>query len=266
MQSSPSVSYLLRNVVRGPRPERNDEQARVARASRGDSRAIADLISSNLPFVINVAKEFRGRGLPFEDLIAEGCVGLLKAIHRFRAVNGTRFMTYASFWIRKEMLLAAAKQPHAVHVPDYARRQGHAAVRFLHLDIPRNGDGEFRIADVLRHPDPLSAEIVMESERTQQLRRAVLKLAPRERAVIVSRFGLDGEPSQTLSEIALRLGVSKERVRQIEVAALASLRASMHPVHEAGRKTTRNRPLSVPGGLQVTATLRSRNVPATGSP
>jgi RNA polymerase sigma factor (sigma-70 family) len=238
MQTSSSVSYFLRNVPRGPRPERDDEQARVERASRGDSQATAELLSSNLPFVISAAKEFRGRGLPLDDLIAEGCVGLLKAIRRYRAVNGTRFMTYASFWIRKEMLIAAARQPHTVHVPDYARRHGHAAVRLLRLDTPRYADGALRIADVLRHPDPLSAELIVESEQTQQLRRQVLQLAPRDRVVIAARFGLDGRPAQTLSEIARRLGVSKERVRQIEASALAHLRASIaRSSRRLGRRT-----------------------------
>jgi len=97
MHNSPSVSNYLRQITRGPRPARHD---------------------------VHIAKEFRGRGLPFEDVIAEGCVGLLKAIRHYRAERGTRFMTYASFWVRKEILAAISDQPHTIHVPRYAREHG----------------------------------------------------------------------------------------------------------------------------------------------
>jgi RNA polymerase sigma factor (sigma-70 family) len=224
VHDSPSVSYLLRRITRGPRPERTEEHAQVARASHGDRGATALLMASNFAYVVHIAMEFRGRGVPFEDLIAEGCVGLLKAICRYRAANGTRFMTYASFWVRKEILAAIAQQPHAIHVPRYAREHGSITPRILRLDVPRNSDENPSLADRLRHPDPQPAETIIETARTHSLRRHVLRLAPRDRAVIAWRFGLGGEPERTLNEIALRLGISRERVRQIEVAALASLR------------------------------------------
>jgi RNA polymerase primary sigma factor len=225
VHDSSSVSYYSQRIIRGPRPELTDEQAQVARASRGDREAVEALISSNLPYVIHIAKEFRGRGLPFEDLIAEGCVGLLKAIRGYRAANGTRFMTYATFWVRKQILAAAADQPHTIHVPRYARQHGHDQVRVLRLDGPRTPDGNQSLADRLRHPDPLPAETLMECERKRLVRREMLRLVTRERAVIAWRYGLGGQDPQTLNEIARRLGLSKERVRQIEVSALARLRA-----------------------------------------
>ena len=224
MHSSSSVSHLLRHIARGPRPEKTDEHARVARAKSGDREAIDLLISSHLAYIVRIAMEFRRRGVPFEDLIAEGCVGLLKAIRGYRGESGNRFMTYASFWVRKEILAAVAEQPHAIHVPDYARRHGEAPIRPLRLDLPGNANDDLRLADRLRHPDPLPAETMIESEQTLQVRRHVLRLAPRERIVIACRYGLDGQPAQTLNEIARLLGLSKERVRQIEVAALKNLR------------------------------------------
>jgi RNA polymerase sigma factor (sigma-70 family) len=180
-----------------------------------------------LPYVIHIAKEFRGRGLPFEDVIAEGCVGLLKAIRRYRAANGTRFMTYASFWVRKEILAAVADQPHAIHVTRYGRRQGHDAVRVLRLDGPVTPDGNQTLMERLRHPDPLPAETILKREQRRQLKREMLRLVTREQAVIAWRYGLDGQDPKTLNEIARRLGLSKERVRQIEVSALAHLRAAI---------------------------------------
>jgi RNA polymerase sigma factor (sigma-70 family) len=231
-----SVSYLLRRITFGPRPERLEEQVQVARASEGDRGAIGLLVASNFAYVVHVAKEFRGRGLPFEDVIAEGCVGLLKAVHRYRATNGTRFMTYASFWVRKEILAAIAHQPHEIHVPRYARAHGSIPPSVLRIDAPTREDGNLSLADCLRHPDPLPAEQIIEKAGTRRLRRHVLRLAPRDRAVIMWRYGLDGEPEQTLKEIALRLGISRERVRQIEVSALAGLRQAL-----ADRRPSRRR-------------------------
>jgi RNA polymerase primary sigma factor len=224
VQSSPSVSQILRHIPRGPRPDRIDEQTRVTRARNGDREAINLLMSSHLAYIVHIAKKFRGRGVPFEDLIAEGCVGLLKAIRGYRGESGNRFMTYASFWVRKEILSAVAEQPHEIRVPDYARRHGQVATRPFRLDLPRDAEDDLRLADRLPHPDPLPAEAIFESEQILEVRRQVLALAPRERIVIVCRYGLDGQPPQTLVEVARRLGVSKERVRQIEVKALENLR------------------------------------------
>jgi len=224
VREGPSVSYLLRRIARGPRPEQEDEQAQVARARNGDRGATEHLISSNFAYVVHIAKEFRDRGMPFEDLIAEGCVGLLKAIHRYRAVKGTRFMTYASFWVRKEILAALSIQPHAVHVPRYARERGCMFPRVLRLDVPKKEDENLSLADRLRHPDPLPTDAIIESGQTLHMRRHVLRLPPRDQAVLAWRFGLGGQPEQTLNDIAKRLGLSRERVRQIEVGALARLR------------------------------------------
>jgi RNA polymerase sigma factor (sigma-70 family) len=218
------ASYLFRRIGSGARPERADEQADVARASGGSRKAALALLASNLAYVVHIAKEFRGRGLPFEDLIAEGCVGLLKAISRYRSENGTRFMTYASFWVRKEILAAISDQPNTIHVPRYAREHGCSNPRVLRLDVPNGADGPLSLANSLRHPDASPAESVIKRSQTRHLRRHVLRLAPRDRAVIAWRYGLGGEPEQTLNEIAHRLGLSRERVRQIEVGALARLR------------------------------------------
>lgn len=224
MHNGSSVSYLLRRIPRGPRPERADEQAQVARASNGDRGAAEALISSNLAYVVHIAKEFRGSSLPFEDIIAEGCIGLLKAIRRYRAENGTRFMTYASFWVRKEIIAAVSDQTQTIHVPRYAREHGFGTPRMLRLAAPTNSEGNLSLADRLPHPDALPSETIATSAQARHLRRHVVRLAPRDQAVIAWRYGLGGEPEQTLKEIAQRLGLSKERVRQIEVGALARLR------------------------------------------
>jgi RNA polymerase sigma factor (sigma-70 family) len=210
-------------------PERIDESARVARASSGDRAAIEALISSNFGYLVRSAHDFRGRGLPFQDLVSQGCIGLLKAIRAYRAAKGARFMTYASFWVRKEILAALSAQSHAVHVPRYAREHGSTFPRILRLDVPKSANDNLSLADRLRHPGPLPVDAVIESGQTRRLRRHVLGLAPRDQAVLAWRFGLGGQPEQTLNDIAKRLGLSRERVRQIEVGALARLRHRLRP-------------------------------------
>jgi len=224
VHDSPNVSNYLRQITRVPRPERHDEHDQVARACRGDREAIELLISTNLAYVLHIAEEFRGRGLPFEDVIAEGCVGLLKAIRHYRPERGTRFMTYASFWVRKEILAAISDQPHSIHVPRYAREHGYNTPRLLRLDIPEYSEGETSLADHLRHHDPLPVDTLIENGQVRRLRRLLLRLEPRDQAVLAWRYGLGGQPEQTLGEIAQRLGLSRERVRQIEVSAIARLR------------------------------------------
>ena len=226
MHGSPIVSNYLRQITRDPRPERHDEHAQVERASQGDREAIDRLIAANLAYVVHIAKEFRGRGVPFEDLMAEGCVGLLKAIRHYRPENGTRFMTYASFWVRKEILAALSYLTQTVHVPRYAREHGYNAPRLLRLDVPQHSEGQTSLANRLRHHDPLPVDTLIQGGQVKRLRRLLLRLEPRDQAVLAWRYGLGGQPEQTLGEIAKRLGLSRERVRQIEVSALARLRAA----------------------------------------
>jgi RNA polymerase sigma factor (sigma-70 family) len=224
VHNSPNVSNYFRRIAREPRPERHDEQAQVARAVKGDREAIELLISANLAYVVHIAKDFRSRGVPFEDLIAEGCVGLLKAIRCYRAESGTRFITYAAFWVRKQILAAVSDQPHTIHVPRYAREHGYHNPRLLRLDVPEREDDALNLPDRLPHDNPLPLETAIENGRVRRLRRQLMQLQPRDRAVLAWRYGLGGQPEQTLSEIARRLGLSRERVRQIEVSALERLR------------------------------------------
>jgi RNA polymerase sigma factor (sigma-70 family) len=223
VQTSPGVAYLIRRLTPGRRAELLEEQAQVARASLGDRTAVDAVLSANFAYVVHIARAFRGSTLPFEDVVAEGCVGLLKAIRRYRPESGTRFMTYASFWVRKSIREAVAVQPHTIHVPRYAREHGAAVPRVIRLDLPRNPDETLTVADRLRDPDPPAVEMIARQRQMRNLRRHVVRLTPRDRSVIAWRYGLDGQPEQTLNEIARRLRLSRERVRQIEVAALAQL-------------------------------------------
>src|SRR5258708_436898 len=199
VQRSASVSHFLRGTIREPRPERIEEQAQIARARDGDRGALDLLIESNVLGVVYIAKAFRGRGVSFDDLIAEGCVGLLKAIRRYNAACGTGFMTYASFWIRKEILAALAEQPNAIRVPQYARQRGHPSRRVLRLDLRKDAHAALSLPAQLRHPDPLPAEKMIEDEQSAQVLSELQRLEPRARAVIVWHYGLAAEPRKTLN-------------------------------------------------------------------
>jgi RNA polymerase primary sigma factor len=227
VQGSATVAFLKSRVRSVPRPELPVEQSNVAQARRGDREALAHLLAASLSGVIAIAKEHRGRGVPLDDLISEGCVGLLKAVRRYRAENGTRFMTYAAFWIRKEILAAIAEQPHAVHVPDYAIRHGFRPPKLVRLDAPAFADNTVRLVDRLPHDGPLPVDAVVRSFESSRLRQELLRLTARERAVIIWRFGLCGSAPRTLDEIASDLSLSGERIRQIELAALRRLRRAL---------------------------------------
>lgn len=233
MEFSPVVSSYLRQIHVTPRLTRADESGLADEAKRQDAAALERLALGHLAFVVHVAKEFRGRGVPLEDLVGEGCVGLMKAMKRFDPSGGTRFMTYAVFWIRKAILDALYNQPRVVRVPRYQREKGRAIPREVRLDDPVRGT-DLRLADVLADgARPSARSRLIEGEDLIRLRRAVLALSTREQAVLAYRFGFFGERAETLHEVGTRLELSKERVRQIEAGAIARLRAAFRrdPAH-----------------------------------
>jgi RNA polymerase sigma factor (sigma-70 family) len=198
--------------------------------------AIENLVHSNLPFVTYVARRYKDRGVPLEDLIAEGTLGLMKAVRRFDPKNGARFTTYASFWIKKAIIEALLERPRVVHLPRYAREKGHAFPREVSLDAPvRIAETDATWGD--RLPDTRAhgtLESIADREERRRLRSLVLDLSPREQAVLAERFGLHGGPVRTLTEIGTSLGLSKERVRQIESGALSRLKRRLRPPRRGG--------------------------------
>jgi RNA polymerase primary sigma factor len=224
MEHSSVVASYLRHADSSSRPSPEEEWELVQRARRRDSDAADQLLRSYLAFVIGVTMEFRGRGVPFEDLIHEGCLGLLKAIDRFDPLRGARFMTYASFWVRKAVLDALSEQPRMVRVPRYQRDKRRPVPREVRLDEPLDADHTRTIGDGLADAaQPLAGDAMIEREALARMRRELRALSAREQTVLASRFGLTGEPAMTLLEVGTLLAISRERVRQIENAALARL-------------------------------------------
>ncbi|HUD71891.1 MAG TPA: RNA polymerase sigma factor RpoD/SigA [Dongiaceae bacterium] len=225
-----------------------------------------DLILSNQGFVMKIAAEYRHCGLPFEDLLNEGNVGLLEAAQRFDSRRGTRFITYAIFWIRKSILSALSQHTHLVRVPTHRIQQAtsitkmgqalsrdlgrtadreevsramsltvekmeqilQARMKALPLDTKVGQDRNATILDLMVDDRAVSAEAGMiQVEHERLLRSALRRLTAQQRMIIVRRFGLSGSREHTLAEVGARLGLSRERVRQIESLATKRLRKAI---------------------------------------
>jgi RNA polymerase primary sigma factor len=242
-----------------------------------------DLVTSHLGFVVKIANEYRNLGLPLEDLVNEGNVGLVEAAQRFSPDRGASFMSYAVWWIRKSMLRAITRDANIVHVPDYqvkkarhvwnagkvltrtlGREAGREEIsraldvtvaqvdqllqlrpRKVSLDDKVGRDGDTTLLDQLaddRSVNP-EEEIIRRRDRARLL-QALRSLDRRQLSILVGRYGLDGGPARTLREIARSLGMSRERVRQVETEARKRLRKLLATRAAAGGRPLGPRPLA----------------------
>ncbi|MBI5442469.1 MAG: sigma-70 family RNA polymerase sigma factor [Deltaproteobacteria bacterium] len=259
---TPVTIYL--SQIRRTRLLSADEEKELAlRIQAGDMEARQRMIEANLRLVVNISKRYVNRGLPFLDLVEEGNLGLIRAVERFRADKGCRFSTYATWWIRQSIERALVNQANTVRIPvhisdditrlfrltseirknegvdpdserlarelgmrpDYVRRLLGFARRSFSLDQPLGEEGGYSLQDTLQDNethDP--AEVVLQEDRMQLLNDWLGRLQPREQDILMLRYGLyDGAP-MTLEDIGKRYNVTRERIRQIEVAALNKLR------------------------------------------
>jgi RNA polymerase primary sigma factor len=229
----------------------------------GSKAALDDLIVSNLSFVVKVASEYRNLGLPFEDLLNEGNLGLIEAAHRYDASKGTKFITYAIWWIRKSILKALSEHSNLVRVPTYqmkkvreirdaestlSRRLGRRPrreeiskrldrslskvdqvlqfnLREMSLDERFGKERDKPISDFLVDVRSANPEAdLIKREATTLVAEALSHLSAQERQVIAHRFGIKMQRPLTLKEIGEMMSISRERVRQIECQAKTRLR------------------------------------------
>ncbi len=231
-----SLELYLRDISRSSPLER-EREAELARRWRegGDRLALETLVRANLRFVVSVAKRYRNRGLPLEDLVNEGNLGLLRAAERFEPERGVRFISYAVWWIRQAILraLARAEAPTLARGGRPSRRSGREGaggrdaprrLRVVSLDEPVHGRSGGRLADLVadeRFPSPVAG---LERRRLRdRIDARLVTLPEREERVLRMYFGLDGTRPLDLAEIGRSLGVSRDRVRQIKARALARL-------------------------------------------
>jgi len=206
-------------------------------------------VQTGLNYVSWLARDFLYTGVAREDLEAEGRLGLFEAALRFDPSHGAQFLTYASFWSRRRMQAFIARHARVVRRPA-SRTRKQRDYDDVSLDQPISGGSALSWADVLadrRYPRAIDA--MLGAEDAALISIAARELPPQWRTIIVRRFGLDGGPALTLAAVGHSLGLSRERVRQIEQKAMARLRARLEEVW--GRTQAHGRP--------------HRKMPTTGS-
>lgn len=241
-----------------------EEVSLSRKIKKGDEQARKQMIQANLRLVINIAKRYMRLGTPFLDLIEEGNLGLMKAVEKFDSMKGFRFSTYAAWWIKQAITRSISEQGKMIRVPVYmndliakwrktrerlaqkskrlpsddeiakklkiskdkvTRINFWMATSTSSLEAPINEDSEGKVSDLIEdttsiQPDS-EIERLLDKERVENLFEIMTE---RERAILDMRFGLADKKIHTLAQVAKKLGVSRERIRQIEEAALLKIR------------------------------------------
>ncbi len=260
------LTVYLEEINRVPLLSRKQEDSLARRARRGDAFAREKLIRANLRFVVSVAKSFQMLGLPLEDLVSEGNIGLMKAMEHFDPGRGYHFISYAVWWIRQAIMRAIAEKSRIIRLPQNKAAelfrivreredlQGEHSLRpeaeaiarrlkskpervqellsvsrdLLSLEAPvRLENDSSRLEDLIEDRNSRHPEeILIESSLRDDINRALKTLSQRESEVLQYRFGLNGHRPMTLKAIGVKCRLTKERIRQIEKRAIKRLR---HP-------------------------------------
>jgi RNA polymerase primary sigma factor len=260
--SQDPLRLYVRQVGGGALLTREEERELARRKDEGDEKAKRRLIESNLRLVMAITRNYTKANVPLLDLIQEGNLGLIRAVEKFDYRLGYKLSTYATWWIRQAITRALADQGRTIRLPvhvadqvrrllrarrqlaqklnreptpaELARETQQSEERVLELlELVENpvsletpvGDGESLYGDLIEDVNALAPhEQSAEQARGRELTGALEQLNPRMRRVLSLRFGLDGEAPQTLEEVGTQLGITRERVRQLETRALRELR------------------------------------------
>jgi RNA polymerase primary sigma factor len=261
---SDAVMTYLREIGRVPMITHEREIELAQRIEMGDREAMKQFILANLRLVVSIAKRYVGRGLTLLDLIQEGNIGLIRAVQRYDWRRGHRFSTHATWWIRQAISRAVADKGRTIRLPVYvntalnrirrerqrllqelgreptelelAEATGLDPIRMVELqaapgapvslELPVGEDEEQELGDVLADTESASPEDIATTQTLKDEVQRVLEsvLTPRERLVLQLRFGLGNTQAHPLEQVGRELGITRERVRQIEAGALAKLR------------------------------------------
>ena len=205
-----------------------DEQERQLseRIKQGDQRAISRLVEANLRFVVKIATLYRGQGLQFDDLVSEGHMGMMAAAAKFDATRGTRFVSYAAPYVRRQIERAIEEQNGIYKMPRNVDRQTRQNGRPMSVDAPLGGRTNMSLLSVLVNQDsPQADERVYSGAIERAIDFALLSLCSREFEVVNRYFGIDCE-HETMAEIAEDMKLTRERVRQIRNRAIRRLKKS----------------------------------------
>jgi RNA polymerase primary sigma factor len=259
-----SLELFLRRARLHPLLTAQEEIELAKRIERGDLEAKERMINANLRLVVSQARRYQGHGLPMEDLVQEGMLGLIRAVEKFDWRRGFKFSTYGTLWIRQAIQRGLQNHGRTIRVPvhvsqrqvkvrkvesELSTKLGReptdeeiAAVSELpleeiaelrelsramtSLDQPVSEDGETALGDLLASDRPEPLEEVAVNERDQRVNEAVRRLPAAEQSVIRLRFGLAGEEPRTLRQAGSELGITAERARQLEEQGLRRLAAT----------------------------------------
>lgn len=258
-----ALTLYLREASKVPLITRAEETALARRIQAGDEQAREHMIRANLRLVIKIAREYENLGLPLLDLINEGNIGLMKAVERFNPDKGAKLSTYGSLWIKQQIRRALASQGKTIRLPvhvadkiyhlrkaeakyqqDFGReasnaelaetlnlslrrvaRLREAAMRPSSLDAPLGENGSSTVAEIVADENAVNpAQRTEDNDAISQIHGLLARLPVRESKIIRARFGLDDGRERTLETIGARLGVTRERIRQLQQFALKKLR------------------------------------------
>jgi RNA polymerase primary sigma factor len=243
-----------------------EEIVLAKRIRRGDQRAREQMIKANLRLVVKIAHDYEGMGLPLLDLINEGNIGLMKGVERFDPRKGAKLSTYASWWIKQSIKRALANQSKTIRLPVHVvdkvahirraevklretfdrdptdeelaheldldprriRQYRQASKAPVSLDAPIGDDASERVSEIVADPNAAAPfdRLVQETD-TELVREVLGTLDQRENKILAMRFGLKDGRERTLEEVGAQLGVTRERIRQIQEQALKKLREKM---------------------------------------
>ncbi|GJL79270.1 MAG: RNA polymerase sigma factor [Nitrospinaceae bacterium] len=262
------LTQYLKEISKITPLRREEEEALADKISQGDLTALQELVRRNLKFVVSVANKYKGCGLSLQDLIEEGNIGLIQAAKRFDASRHVKFITYAVWWIRQAIMHSLAEQSGTVKLPikqvgkvyqmgkksramtqtlnrepterEVADDMGYKAEdihlimqayrNHLSLDAPLRADETTPYIDLLENSNTIPYdEMIMQESLKAKVDLLLKDLGPREEKILRMRFGFHGE-AKTLEEIGKEIGLSRERVRQIEKRAKIKLRVKSNNI------------------------------------